>query len=379
MVDPASFIASVRKQGVNYFVGVPDSLLKDLCAYIEDNVDRERHVISANEGNAIGLAAGWFLGTGEPALVYMQNSGIGNSINPLTSLADPEVYSIPMLLVVGWRGAPGTKDEPQHIKQGRITPALLEALEIPCFRIDSSTDNHEKVISEACTVMRHREGPAAILVMPDTFESYASAITGTELYPLSREEAIKAVVGCLDHEDFIVSTTGKASRELYEHRMSMKSEDCRDFLTVGSMGHAASIAMGLSSALRDRRVICLDGDGSIIMHMGSMAIIGKRALGNLVHIVLNNGAHESVGGQPTVGFEVDFVGIAKSCGYRWATSVEDKDGILRAMTQALDAHGPSFIEVRVNRRVRGNLGRPKDSPIKNRKAFMKACCSDRIG
>jgi phosphonopyruvate decarboxylase len=379
MADPASFIASVRKQGVNYFVGVPDSLLKDLCAYVEDNVDRERHVISANEGNAIGLAAGWFLGSGEPALVYMQNSGIGNSINPLISLADPEVYSIPMLLVMGWRGAPGTKDEPQHIKQGRITPALLEVLEIPYFLIDSSTEDLDNVISKACSVMRHREAPVAILVMPGTFKSSTAVTTETERYSLTREDAVKAVAGCLGHDDFIVSTTGKASRELYEYRRSTESENCRDFLTVGSMGHASSIAMGLSSALRNRRVVCLDGDGSIIMHMGSMAIIGQKASGNLVHIVLNNGAHESVGGQPTVGFGVDFVRIAESCGYCWAVSVEDKDGVLRAMTRALEARGPGFIEIRVNRRARSNLSRPKDSPIKNREAFMKACGSDGIG
>ncbi|HUV62210.1 MAG TPA: phosphonopyruvate decarboxylase [Thermoplasmata archaeon] len=379
MIDPAGFLASVRKQGVNYFVGVPDSLLKHLCAYIEDNVDRGKHVISANEGNAVGLAAGWFLGTGEPALVYMQNSGIGNSINPLMSLADPEVYSIPMLLVVGWRGAPGTKDEPQHIKQGRITPALLDALEIPYFLIDGTTEDPDSVISEACNTMRQREAPAVILVMPGTFESYTSVTTETDPYPLSREDAIKTVVGCLNHEAFIVSTTGKASRELYEHRRSTKSENCRDFLTVGSMGHASSIAMALSSALRNRQVVCLDGDGSIIMHMGSMAIIGQKAPGNLVHIVLNNGAHESVGGQPTVGFGIDFVGIAKSCGYSWAMSVKDEDGILRAMKQACDAQGPGFIEVRVNGSARGNLGRPKESPIQNRKEFMKACRSDRIG
>ena len=379
MVNPASFLASVRTQGINYFVGVPDSLLKDLCAYIDDNVDGERHVISANEGNAVGLAAGWFLGAGEPALVYMQNSGLGNSVNPLTSLADPEVYSIPMLLVVGWRGAPGTNDEPQHTKQGRITQNLLEVLEIPCYSIDSTTDDINIVISEACRAMRQREGPVAILVMPGTFETYSSCTVEAQQYPLSREDAVTTVAGCVDQDTFIVSTTGKTSRELYEYRKSIRSENCRDFLTVGSMGHASSIAMALSSALDDNRVICLDGDGSVIMHMGSMAIIGQKGPGNLIHVILNNGAHESVGGQPTVGLGIDFAGIARSCGYKWATSVEDKESLMKAMTRALEIHGPIFIEVRVNKKVRDDLGRPKESPIHNRKAFMKACSSSRIG
>ncbi|UCE90810.1 MAG: phosphonopyruvate decarboxylase [Methanobacteriota archaeon] len=375
MIDPATFLDSIRKQGVNYYVGVPDSLLKDLCAYLGENVDQERHVISANEGNAVGLAAGWYLGSGQPAMVYMQNSGIGNSFNPLVSLADPEVYSIPMVLVVGWRGAPGTKDEPQHMKQGRIMTSLLDALEIPYFIMDGMTDVDAK-ISDACASMYRRMAPVVILIMPGAFAHQTSLRKKGEEYQVSREDAMKAVVSCLSPQDVVVSTTGKLSRELYEHRRREGASECRDFLTVGSMGHASSIAMALSSALADRKVICLDGDASVIMHMGSMATIGQKAPGNLVHIVLNNGSHESVGGQPTVGFSIDFVGIAKSCGYRDAVSVHDIDGIIGAMARFLDAIGPSFLEIRVSMKARSDLGRPVETPVENRKAFMRACGSD---
>ena len=375
MIESAELLAACRQQGIEYFVGVPDSLLKDFCEHLSDNVEEGRHIICANEGNAIGLAAGWYLGSGRPALVYMQNSGFGNSINPLLSLADSEVYGIPMLLIVGWRGAPESKDEPQHVKQGRVMSALLRAIEIPHFILDAAADNASKVIVEACDAMRNRMTPVVILVKPGTFtpvKSNKKRVTGLSL---SREDAIKMIVDTLDANDLIVSTTGKASRELYEYRRSRGDGGCQDFMTVGSMGHASSIAMGLSSALGDRRVICLDGDGSLLMHMGSMAIIGQKGPANLVHIVLNNGAHESVGGQPTVGLEADFVGVAESCGYKRAVSVTDAEGVRKAIEDIQNVSGPSLIEVRVNLDSRSDLLRPKESPVESRKAFMKGCSS----
>lgn len=375
MIDPFSLLRILREEGIEYFVGVPDSSLKEFCECVDQTVDGNRHIIAANEGNAIGLAAGWYLGTGRPALVYMQNSGIGNSVNPLISLADSEVYGLPMLILVGWRGAPGLKDEPQHVKQGRIMQKLLDALEIPYFILDSTVNDLKDLISSALRMMRRGMTPVVILVKPDSFVTCTHNPDQATEYRLSREEAIKFIVDNLEADDLVVSTTGKISRELYEYRKATSDDKCTDFLTVGSMGHASSIAMGLSSALTDRRVICLDGDGSALMHMGSMAVIGQKATPNLVHIVLNNGSHDSVGGQPTVGFGIDFVKVAYACGYRVAALASDSTEIMRAMQDMRKVGGPSFLEVRVNKGARRNLGRPESPPPENRDAFMKACAS----
>lgn len=370
MIDPALLLEALGGQGIGYFTGVPDTSLKDFCACIVDKVDGNRHVVASNEGNAVALGAGWYLGTGEPALVYMQNSGIGNAVNPLVSLTDPEVYSIPMLLLVGWRGVPGRRDEPQHVKQGRIMPELLSALEIPYFVLDESCGDPEALVVEACGIMRQRMAPVVVLVKPGTFGAYGYGTEPTRRYPMSREAALKLLVDSLGPDDLVVSTTGKTSRELYEYRRSKGDANGLDFMTVGSMGHASSIAMGLASARPDRTVVCLDGDGSVLMHMGSMAIIGQSGLENLFHVVLNNGAHDSVGGQPTVGFSVALVRVAGACGYREAVSVSEPDEVTGATKELRAKGGPVFLEVRVDKGARDDLGRPGTSPIENRDAFM---------
>ena len=372
MIEPMDFLELCEKHGFDYFVGVPDSVLKDFCACVSNHISEDRHTIAANEGTAIGMAAGWYLGSSNPALVYMQNSGIGNSVNPLVSLADPEIYGIPMLLLIGWRGFPGLRDEPQHAKQGRITTGLLETLEIPFFILNGGVQDVNTIVSEACEVMRGKMTPVAILVEPGTFRTFAHTSDKAEALSLSREVAIKIIVDHLRPKDLVVSTTGRISRELYEYRKSSDSARNGDFMTVGSMGHASSIALGLSSALPERRVVCLDGDGSVIMHMGSMAIIGQKCSGNLIHIVLNNGSHESVGGQPTVGFKINMVGLAESCGYGRAVSVCDADELVRVLDDAhRNLNTPTFIEVKVNKKTRDDLGRPKESPIENRNRFMR--------
>lgn len=360
----------LRKQGFNFFTGVPDSLLKDFCAYITDHVPPSAHVIAANEGNAVALAVGHFLGTGEPALVYMQNSGIGNTVNPLLSLADPEVYSIPMLLVIGWRGEPGVKDEPQHVKQGRIMTDLLDAMEIPWRVLDASTKDPAALISAACESMRERMGPAALLVRAGAFERYTLRANRPIDFPMTREDAVKAIVDALDPTDVVVSTTGKTSRELFEHRKATGVPG-NDFLTVGGMGHTASIAMGLARSQPARRVVCLDGDGSAIMHMGSLAVIGNSGLTNLLHVVINNGSHESVGGQPTVGHEIDFPTIARACGYRHASSVSTLEALRESVAMLRQVEGPALLEVKVRIGSRSNLGRPTSTPLENRDALMK--------
>jgi len=369
MISLHDFLKALKQNGVTMFTGVPDSLLKNFCAYIRDNEPRERNIITANEGNAISLAAGHYLGTGEIALTYMQNSGLGNSVNPLTSLVDREVYSIPVLLVIGWRGEPGVKDEPQHVKQGRVTTKLLETLEIPYEIVSSETKDIESVVYKAVNYMKTNLSPYAIVVKKGSFEEYEGMSTEGTALELSREEAIEIIAKSMPLDSVIVSTTGKASRELFEIRERLSQGHKRDFLTVGSMGHSSSIALGISLG-STKKVFCLDGDGSVIMHMGSMAIIGDMKPRNFFHIVLNNESHESVGGQPTVGGKIDIPTIANACGYEHAKSVTTKKDLQEAMKSTQKNKGPMLIEVMVKKGARKDLGRPTSTPIENKEAFV---------
>ena len=365
MINCKDFYNLLTKNGIDFFTGVPDSLLKDFCVYLTDNSNN--HVIAANEGNAIALATGYHLATGKIGLVYMQNSGIGNAINPLLSLADPEVYNIPMLLLIGWRGEPGKKDEPQHIKQGKITLDILDTLKIPYAVLLNSIEDLEKKIN-----ISDINSPYALVVRKGTFEQYKLQKEMGTNYELTREDAIKLVVYSLDKQDIVVSTTGKTSRELFEYREALNQGYERDFLTVGSMGHSSSIALGIALQKPDRNVYCLDGDGSVIMHMGSLAIIGQQKPKNFKHIIFNNGCHESVGGQPTAGFEIDFPAIANACGYKLALKVETVDEIKRGINSLkLLNRGPGLLEIRVNKDSRLDLGRPTTTPIENKEDFMK--------
>lgn len=370
MIQPKYLFRALTERGIRFYSGVPDSLLKDFCAYVTDHVDDSHHVITANEGNAVALSAGHYLGTGKPGLVYLQNSGLGNTINPLLSLNDSEVYGIPVLLLIGWRGEPGVKDEPQHIKQGRITPTMLDALEIPWHVIDSDTVGLESTLDNCFKQMDRQPGPAVLLVRKGTFAPYKLSRNMQSNYPLFREQVIRRLIGQLDSTSRVVSTTGMPSRELYELRVDRGDGHENDFLTVGSMGHAASIALGLARSQPSKRVICLDGDGSVIMHMGSLAIIGQSKQSNLIHVVLNNGAHDSVGGQPTCAFGIDLAGISRSCGYQEAIQAILPEEIDNAFAYLLARDGPSFLEIRVNKGARAELGRPVSSPAENRDSLM---------
>lgn len=361
---------ALRSNGVTFFTGVPDSLLKDICAYITDNLDGDRHIIAANEGAAVALAAGHYLATRELSVVYLQNSGLGNTINPLLSLADPEVYSIPMVLLIGWRGEPGVKDEPQHIKQGRVMLPLLESMELPYAVLETDPARAAVQIEEVCRVAVSEQTPYALVVRAGTFEPYKLARELPNPYPLTREEAIRLVLGGLDERAAVVSTTGKASREVFEYRVAQGEGHERDFLTVGSMGHCSQIALGLSLRQPDRQVYCLDGDGSVLMHMGSLAVIGANAGPNFKHIVINNGAHESVGGQPTVGFALDLPAIARGCGYRESLEASTPSAVEAAVARLAEIEGPALLEIRVNIGSRKDLGRPTQGPLQNRDELM---------
>ena len=354
--------------GINFFTGVPDSLLKDFCAYVADNALEEKNIIAANEGNAIALASGYHLATKKFALIYMQNSGLGNTVNPLISLADKEVYSIPMLLVIGWRGEPGIKDEPQHMKMGKATLNLLDTLEIP---YEILNDNYEGIIKNAITHMKNEKSPYAIVVKKGTFGKYELKNKKITNYELNREGAIKTIVNLLDEDDIVVSTTGMASRELFEIREANKQWHEKDFLTVGSMGHSSSIALGIALEKPNRQVYCFDGDGALIMHMGALAIIGQSNPKNFKHIVFNNYAHDSVGGQPTAAFNMDIPSIAKASGYIAAFSAETKEEIIDKIGKIKSMNGPVLLEIKVNKGARKDLGRPTTAPTQNKDAFME--------
>ena len=373
MIRPEFFIEKLRENGIDCFAGVPDSLLKNICAYITDHCDTEHNIIAANEGAAVGLAAGHYLATGQPACVYMQNSGEGNIINPLASLTDPEVYNIPVLLLIGWRGRPGVHDEPQHVKQGKVTTGLLNTMGINFDVLSKEEDKAEKQIAKAIDALKKKD-VYALVIEKDTFEDYKLQNVEENDLTVSREEAIQTVAAALGEKDCIVSTTGMISRELFEYRAAMNQGHERDFLTVGSMGHASQIALGIALAQPDRRVWCFDGDGAAIMHMGSMAIIASKAPKNYVHVVLNNGAHDSVGGQPTVGLKIDLPAVAKAVGYKAAISVSSKEELEKELStlnsQLSTLGGPILLEVQVRKGNRKDLGRPTTTPIQNKEALM---------
>jgi len=371
LIQPKEFFDNLISEGILFFSGVPDSLLKNFCAYVTDHVDDRHHVIAANEGGAVALAAGYYLATGNYALVYMQNSGLGNATNPLLSLADPEVYSIPMLLMIGWRGEPGIHDEPQHVKQGRVTLGLLEAMEIPYLVLDGNTRDWRGLVRSLCDQMRDHERPVAIVVRTDTFDDYKMGTIDDDSSLLTREEAISIVVERIGDNDIVVSTTGKTSRELFEVRERYSQGHGRDFLTVGSMGHSSQIALGIALQKPNYRVICLDGDGAVLMHAGALAIVGQKSPSNFLHIVINNESHDSVGGQPTASPNVDYVGLAQAMGYRNALRATTATQVETALDHLLDSEGPSLLEIKTRKGSRRDLGRPTITPLENRNELMR--------
>lgn len=375
MINPRQFFDFLSAVNITFFTGVPDSLLKDFCAYVADNAPAEKNIIAANEGNAIALAAGYHVATGKIGMVYMQNSGLGNCINPLTSLNDSEVYSIPVLLLIGWRAEPGVKDEPQHQKIGRIMSNLLQSLEIPYSILPSSMIEAEKSVEDAVASMKKNNVPYALIVKTNTFESYTqqkNQQTDFPLnrFPLNREQALRVVVPLLEHHDIVISTTGKTSRELFELREELRQGHEKDFLTVGSMGHASSMALGIALQKPSKTAYCLDGDGAVIMHMGALATIGKLQPANFKHIIINNFAHDSVGGQPTAADTINIPVIALANGYQAAFSAETKEEIEKGIEKIKKIAGPALLEIRCNKGARENLGRPTRTPIENKKDFM---------
>ncbi len=354
----------------DFFTGVPDSLLNPLCAYLYNRFGiSSQHIVAANEGNAVALAAGYHLATGRVPVVYLQNSGEGHIINPVASLMNDRVYGIPCLFIIGWRGEPGVHDEPQHIYQGQVTLRLLEDMDIRAFVIDKSTTEEEAAAQLNAFQPLFAAGKQAAFVVKKGALEYEGKLAFRNGHTLLREEAIRCIAQAAG-EDVIVSTTGKASRELFEIRAQAQDTHARDFLTVGSMGHASSIALGLALHAPARRVWCIDGDGAALMHMGAMAVLGSRKPRNLIHIVINNECHETVGGMPTVAGDIDLTAVARACGYPQAMRVGTQEELRNALAAARAAHALCFIEVLCQTGAREDLGRPTTTAMENKTRFM---------
>ncbi|RKY30708.1 MAG: phosphonopyruvate decarboxylase [Candidatus Omnitrophota bacterium] len=368
----SSFLYQLLKKRIDFYTGVPDSLLKSFCAYIFDNVAKDRHIIAANEGNAIALAAGHYLATGNIALVYMQNSGLGNAINPLISLTDRKVYHIPLLLMIGWRGEPGQPDAPQHITDGKITLDLLKTAGIYFEILPQAAVEARESLKRIFEVIRKNGCPCALIIRKDTFQPYIQKKrVKAPLADLSREQAIKIIIDHLNPKDAIVSTAGHISRELFEYNQKLKGKQGRNFLNIGAMGHSSQIALSIALEKPRRQIYCLDGDGAVIMHMGSMATIGAKGTPNFKHVILNNGSHDSVGGQPSVAFSIDFVRIARACGYYFAARANSAKQLKKRIMDFAKARGPALLEVIVKKGSRKDLGRPTLSPLEIKASFIK--------
>lgn len=358
--------------GADFYAGVPDSQLKALCNYLVNTygVDPEHHIIAANEGSCISIAAGYYLATGKVPVVYMQNSGEGNIINPLASLLHEKVYNIPCILIVGWRGEPGIHDEPQHIYQGEVTRILLDDMGVKSYVLDKSTD--EADLSEMLRDARKllNAGKQVAFVVRKNALTYKEKVVYANENEMNREEIIRYIVKAAGEEP-IISTTGKASRELFEIREKAGQSHKYDFLTVGSMGHSSSIALGIATQKRDKRVWCVDGDGAVLMHMGALAVIGSHKPNNLIHIVINNGAHETVGGMPTVAGDICLADVARACGYPYVVTVSTYEQLDKELENVKEKSDLCFIEVKSNIGARDDLGRPTTTAKENKENFMK--------
>ena len=365
MVETKKFYDKLISSGIDLFTGVPDSLLADFCACVKENTPKEKNIIAANEGNAVGIASGYHISSGKYAVVYMQNSGLGNTVNPLLSLADEDVYRIPMLLIIGWRGEPGKKDEPQHVKQGKLTLPLLE-----CMGIEYQVlgDNFETQLETALDYIKNNNKVYALVVQKGTFTEYSIKKEAAR-FSIKREQALETIISELSDDDFIVSTTGKTSREIFEIREKNNQSHSHDFLTVGSMGHTSSIALGMAIGCNNN-IFCIDGDGSFIMHMGAVGINADNSPDIFKYILINNGAHESVGGQPTVAFNLNIEEILKASGFENIFSATSENEV-RASIRAIKNKRKAALIIYVNQGSREDLGRPTISPEANKIDMMK--------
>jgi len=364
MLPPNELYEFLKQEDLTFFTGVPDSTFKEFISILGDNQIR-----ACNECEALAIASGYHLATGKIGIVYMQNSGFGKTINPITSLADKEVYSIPLILMIGWRGEPDKTDEPQHKKMGRITLPLLDKLEIPYRILPDNLEEAKETIKLIKQEAIKTQAPVAIVIKKGTFEKKEKGVI-EETNEIGKEEAIKLICENIDSKDIIISTTGKTSRELFEYRIH-NNEKTRDFYTVGSMGCSASIALGIALQKSQKNVFVFDGDGAVIMQMGSLSTIGHYKPNNLTHIIFDNQTYDSTGGQKTVSSTVDFEKIALACGYKTTKKVSKIEELQSIIDDLKNFEKPSLILIKVKKGSRKNLGRPTKTPLENKKEFME--------
>ena len=372
MIDQAKFINQLKKKGVQFITGVPDTLLNDFCLSLEEYWDNDKHVIAANEGNSIGLAAGYHLSTNTIPFVYMQNSGIGNCVNPLLSLTEKNIYSIPMVLLVGWRGEPGSNDHPQHAKQGELTIPMLESMGVQCRIVENDDEKASNDLDWAIETAKITNHPVALIARKGVFhKGEKSDFEIDNRYELSREEAIKVIIKNAPQNSLFVASTGRATRELHAVREIFQQSHKTDFLNVGAMGHTSSIALGMAIANRNRLIICIDGDSSTIMHLGAITTTGKMKPTNILHIVLNNGVHESVGGQKSAGQLINLTEIAKNSGYNTLSApITTKQDLIDAITKFKIEDGPNFIDFHIQKGIRKDLPPLKFDHLEAKNEFM---------
>lgn len=365
MINTKNFYNTLVSNNFDFFTGVPDSLLNEFCLCIND-LSNKNHIITANEGNAVAIASGYNITTSKYGVVYMQNSGLGNIINPLLSLTDEKVYKIPMLFIIGYRGEPNVKDEPQHIKQGELTLPLLDTLGVKYLIL---SQDYQKQVKFCHDYIKQTNKSIALVVKKDSFSKYNKEFDSNNKNLLSREEALSTIIDNLEQNDFIVSTTGKTSREIFEIREKTNSNHSNDFLTVGSMGHTSSLAFGISLNT-DKNIFCIDGDGSFIMHMGGLAVAIQNAKDNFKYILINNGCHESVGGEPTISYNLDIEKILLGFGFKKVYIVDNKKDLISAI-EYQKKNSKFAIVINVNARSRKDLGRPTTTPIYNKEQFQE--------
>ena len=370
MINAKTFINELNKVGIEFYTGVPDSLMSEFSKSLHFDFDDKNHIIATNEGSALAMCMGYNLATNKIPLIYMQNSGLGNFVNPYTSLLHKDIYNIPFILLVGWRGEPGLQDEPQHIFQGKITLDLLKLLDIDYIIIDNNTDLES--ITKKIRESINSRYPLALVVRKNTFEKDERVFENNNSLP-KRNEALKKILELFDEKTLYISTTGKLSRELYEIRKNSEQTP-NDLYVVGGMGHASSIAYGINQNLNENKVVCLDGDGSLLMHMGSLGIIGQSNMKNFIHVIFNNSSHESVGGQPNIYDQIDSNGLAKSLGYKSVLIVKNYEEFDHINIENFD--GPTFIEVKVQNSSDKNLLRPDKTPEENKRNFMEKINND---
>lgn len=368
MINITEFLVELKKNDLTFFSGVPDSLLKNLCFAI-DKKFKSKHFVAANEGSAIGIGLGYYLKTKKIPVIYMQNSGLGNAINPLISLANSKVYRIPLFMIIGWRGENSKKliDEPQHITQGKETINFLKSLGVK-YKIVSSRSNIKKIIKELKNYSYKNKLPVCILIKKNSFENKKINKTLPQKKLYLREELLRTIVNDLPKKSNIVSTTGILSRELNEILNYNNLKKLNNFMCVGGMGHAISVASGIAINT-NKKIFCFDGDGALTMHMGSLTTSAMQK--NIVHILFNNNGHESVGGQKTSADNIKFYKLAKSLGYKTAKYCKNKIQLIKAISEAIRSKESFFIEVLCKQGHRKNITRPSTKMTILKEQFME--------